>query len=109
MELSKKVELKVVSDSMMPLIPIGAMLEVEPSEDYELFDIVLFKVKDKMYCHYIWKINSKIDKDYLVTRSLKTAEEDFPIHQNQILGVVRNFRIGKLKRAMLLLERALCK
>ncbi len=90
-------KLKVVSDSMMPLIPIGAMLEVEKiHEDYKFqkFDILLFQVDNKLMCHFFWHQNKYFDKDLIITRNLKDGDFDHPFPKAKVIGLVKNYKLS---------------
>ena len=90
---------KVVSDSMEPLIRIGAELSVRHiNKDYKLkrFDIIIFKSELGLTCHYFWSANINLDKGFIVTRSLKKSCCDIPFSRDLVIGLVKNFKIGKI-------------
>lgn len=98
---------KVVSDSMTPLIPIGADLELEKISslsDLKRFDIVVFVQNNQLMCHFIWHINDHFDKGVVVTRALKDNKEDAPFHYKSIVGKVKNFRMNFLTRLRVLIR-----
>lgn len=87
----------VVSDSMTPLIPVGSELIIEKIEDnreLKKFDILLFKLDDKLICHYFWHQNKYYAPGIVTTRSLKDGSFDSPFDRKKMLGVVINFKIG---------------
>lgn len=98
---------KVVSDSMTPLIPIGAELDLEKISDVaelKKFDIVVFVQSNQLTCHYIWHINHHFDKGTIFTRALKDDKEDLPFEYKMIVGRVKNFRLSFFTRLFLLLK-----
>lgn len=86
---------RVVSDSMMPIIPVGAELSLEKVTllDLKRFDIVVFNEGSKYTCHYIWHINENVDQGAIVTRNLK-GDYDDPFHIEKVLGRVTNFKLS---------------
>jgi signal peptidase I len=101
------IKYKIVSDSMTPLIPIGAEIFLEKiGEDRELkrFDIVVFEQNKQLTCHYIWHQNKNFDKGMTFTRSLKYNAEDDPFDQDKILGIVTNYKIGFFTKIKILIR-----
>lgn len=95
---------KVISDSMLPLIPIGAELSfIEKSTGLNTFDIILFRRDEKLVVHYIWRNQYELNKSF-ITRSLKNIYKDeYPIEYSEILGQVRNFKIPLFTKIKILL------
>ena len=99
------IKYKVVSDSMSPLISIGDLLEIEEiNEQTNLrkFDILVFKLDNKLICHYFWHENKVISSGEIITKSLKNHEEDLPFKRSDIIGRVTNFKIGPIIKIKLL-------
>jgi signal peptidase I len=98
---------KVVSDSMTPLIPVGAELlleKINPETDLKKFDIIVFVKENKLTCHYVWRVNAHFDEGNFITRSLKTNIEDTPFDGKKIVGRVVNFKIGFFKKIEILFK-----
>lgn len=98
---------KVVSDSMTPLIPVGAELDLEKIDEsvpLKKFDIVVFVQNNQLMCHYVWHVNETFDKGIIRTRGLKHNEEDEPFHRKLIVGKVKNYRIGTLQKLWILFK-----
>jgi len=55
----KDAEMKVFGNSMMPLIKTNSVVTYRQTEDYEVGDVVLAKVKGNYLTHKIAKIDSK--------------------------------------------------
>lgn len=85
-------EIRIVSDSMSPLIKSGEILKIIPlPSKLDRFDIVLFNYQGEPYCHFFWGINSN---DQICTKSLKSPQKnDFPISKNNLIGVIANKKI----------------
>jgi len=84
---------RVVSDSMAPLIKVGDELTFEKKSAYNIFDIILFKRKDELFVHFVWRDQSSFNNT-LITRSLKNylADEE-PVSIGEVLGTVAEFKI----------------
>ncbi len=98
---------RVVSDSMTPLIPVGAELTLEKvAEDAPLkrFDIVVFANNNQFMCHYVWHINTHFDAGLITTRSLKTNEEDHPFDRKMLHGRVLNYKLSWPLKLKILLK-----
>ena len=92
----KNKKLKIISDSMQPIIKIGDEIEIQPIKFNELkrFDIILFYNAHKPVCHFFWCING-INKNEFLTRSLKQPKfNDLPTPKNSLVGKVTNFKIS---------------
>lgn len=104
---SELIKYRIVSDSMMPLIPVGAEIKVQELRDIsnlKKFEILLFKDNDRLMCHYFWHQNKKFDKGNIITRALKTGDKDLPFNKNKIVGVVTNFKISRWLEIKILLQ-----
>lgn len=95
---------KVASDSMMPLIKIDGLLTVvKKTENYKIFDIIIFKRSSKLIVHYIWRNQVEFNQT-IITRSLKNIYVDEePVHKNEIIGVVENYRIGLISKIRIII------
>ncbi len=90
-------KLKVVSDSMIPLIPIGAILVIEKIEEnykFQKFDILLFQIDNKLLCHFFWHQNKHFDKNLIITRNLKDGDFDHPFPRGKVVGIVKNYKLS---------------
>lgn len=87
---------KVVSDSMAPLIPMGAelLLEAVKPEEIKRFDILVFQEQKSLVCHYVWHVNKIHNKGEISTRNLKNGEMDAPFGFAKVNGRVTNFKMG---------------
>lgn len=100
-----EIKYRVVSDSMEPLIQIGAELILERvrSEDIRKFDILVFKETPVYMCHYVWHVNKVYNKGDIITRSLKEGRLDDAFSFDKVLGRVVNYKIGFLMKCRILL------
>ncbi len=95
---------KIVSDSMMPLIPIGSEIQIEKLEsvkNLKKFDILLFKYQSQLFCHYYWHQNNQFDKGLITTRSLRTGDKDHPVYESDIIGRVKNFKMTSRQKILI--------
>lgn len=98
---------KVVSDSMTPLIPVGAELDLEKIDETTVlkkFDIIVFIQNNQLTCHYIWHVNETFEKGTIRTRGLKHNEEDLPFHRKMVVGKVKNFKLGFFTKLRILFK-----
>ena len=97
---------KVVSDSMHPLIKINDKLIFEsvPFEQLKIFDIVIFKRRENLTVHFIWRNQIKYNQT-IITRSLKNIYcDEEPVLLTEILGRVTNFKLSNLSRFIIFLK-----
>lgn len=90
--------LKIVSDSMLPVIPVGAKLLLKKVEPHELarFDIIVFRQREQLNCHFFWSWNYD---GHLMTRSLKEPlENDLACSTDDVLGLVTNFKVSSYQK-----------
>jgi len=89
----EELEANIISESMTPLINKGDKVTFALKEDLKLFDIIIFKYRDSLYCH-IYLGESSLNKDHYKTIGLNNDNIDIPISKEDILGVVTNFKIN---------------
>lgn len=98
-----KLRVRIVSDSMMPVIQVGQEVDIKPVayKDLKRFMPVVFHYEEKyLYCHFVWHLNHVEDpngKRVILTRGIpkkKTKDNiDLPINEDQILGQTCNISI----------------
>lgn len=102
----KKTILKVVSDSMSPLIKVGESIEVallEAPEQLKPFDIILFEQARRLNCHFLAKTD--YINNLFITKSLKNpSASDYPLETKQILGIVTSKKISFFTKIGLLIR-----
>lgn len=100
-----EIKYRVISDSMEPLIQIGAELVLERvrPEDIRKFDILVFKENPVYMCHYVWHVNKVYNKGDIITRSLKEGLFDDAFSFDKVLGRVVNYKIGFFMKCKILL------
>jgi signal peptidase I len=100
--------IRIMSGSMEPVIKTGEKLTVaEIAEPLRIFDIIVFWDGSVMVCHFVWRINRAIKskgEHWIVTRSLVSSREDFPILESHILGRVTDRKLPFLRKLRILLE-----
>lgn len=86
---------RVVSGSMMPVIPIGMEIFLEEVSflDLKKFDIIVFNDSGKYTCHYIWHINKHLNQGMIITRNLDGYKFDDPFAFDQVVGRVTNVKL----------------
>lgn len=80
--------LRIASDSMMPLLKVGEIVEVKTADldSLKKFDVIVFYQDDKLMCHFVWSIQG----DHLITKSLKDPKSvDWPIKEALFLGKLK--------------------
>lgn len=94
----------VVSDSMHPIIRVGDQLSIEGSpENFNMFDIVLFKRHNKLVVHYVWR-DQKDFNNTVATRSIKNIFlDEEPVKYSDIVGKVSNYKLSLGKKIKILL------
>ncbi len=105
--LQQKGELpiKIVSDSMTPLLQVSETLSVLPiPSKLETFDLVVFYQQERLNCHFLWR-DQKDFNNSIVTRSLKNpTSEDAPVTYDCILGIVPGKKISFFTKLNILLK-----
>lgn len=109
--LNKKKHLscRIVSDSMSPFIKVGDEIKISTPESLNRplsrFDLIVFTQSNKLMCHYVWRKNKHFNKGkVLATRSLKNPrEDDYPVSQEHILGVVVGKKLSWWRRLKILI------
>ena len=88
--------MRVISDSMMPLIKIDEIIEVQNCEleNLKIFDIIVFWQANKMICHIYWSA-SPDRPTCILTKSLKYRKNfDIETESSHYLGKVINFHVN---------------
>jgi hypothetical protein len=80
---------------MEPVLKVGSSYKLiqSPFTALKKFDVVVFWTGEVLVAHYVWHINSTVDKGTLVTRSLRPGTEDLPLQHEQIMGKVFEVQI----------------
>lgn len=100
----ESLEFPVATNSMEPLIKVGSIVSVS-SFDWPLktFDIIVYWTGDILMAHYIWNAGN-LD-DTILTRSLiNPIENSEPIPNENILGIITNYKISNLERFRLYIK-----
>ncbi|WP_290735480.1 hypothetical protein [Halobacteriovorax sp. JY17] len=83
--------IKIVSDSMEPLLNVGSKYTVVPVNLNQLkqFDIILFWQNDRPNAHFYWGKHLAGNIKGHMSRSLKyPSDVDLPIKDEYILGII---------------------
>lgn len=116
LQAEKRMGVRVVTGSMEPVIRVDDELTIEeikgPQECLKLFDIIVYWNGSKFICHYVWSVNrnthSKGER-WVVTRSLISAREDFPVLESDILGRVTDRQIPFMRKLWIVLRAKLAR
>lgn len=103
---------RVVTGSMAPLIPVGGTIDVVPLPPggvraLKTFDIVLTEHDDKLFCHYLAWVNELPEPDgsvLCVTRGLNHWDEDVPVPDSQVLGLVASHKVPARYRVKVVVQ-----
>lgn len=101
---NENLPLKIVSDSMEPLLKIGQEIHLTASPINELrpFDLIVFLENHKLVCHFYWHQNRH--DGTLLTRSLKRPRSsDFPIQPDHYLGRVVGIHLSFAQKTKVIL------
>lgn len=97
------VNLKVITDSMYPLIKINDTVDVKETNQFKRFDIVVFREHERLMCHYVWA-DSFLKKDGIITKSIKNPKQiDYTVDRKDILGKVQNYNLSLFQKIKILL------
>jgi hypothetical protein len=94
LETAGQLPIRIVSDSMEPLLRVQETLDVKKLENsLKTFDLVVFYQARRLNCHFFWRDQKDFD-NCIVTRSLKEpAQDDPPVPYDCILGWIPERRI----------------
>jgi hypothetical protein len=95
---------KIVTGSMVPVIGIGENIVVEVgTQELSRFDIIVFYQGEKLVCHYLWRLNRRVEPILMQTRSL-SGGRDYPIGIQDYLGKVISHRLPTWRKWLILLK-----
>jgi len=115
-DLKKKIKkdgflgIRIISDSMVPLIQIGeevTVAEYIDQKQLKRFTPILYWDGKKLICHYVWTHNRLTNHEgmkTIATRSLKDPKSnDIPIAHENILGIVIGRKISFLRKLKIIM------
>jgi len=93
LQLNQHASIRIISDSMSPLITPGEIIEISPiTSELNRFEIVLFDYYGTPFCHFYWE--DVANSDFICTKSLKTPHlSDIPIHKNKLIGKITSKKL----------------
>ena len=78
----------VVTGSMVPVIKVGESVVVEvKANNLKRFDIIVFVENQKLICHFLWQMNTRVSPILYQTRNM-FGGKDFPIREEDYIGRV---------------------
>lgn len=99
-----KLNVRIISGSMEPLIKTGETVIVEPVNDLKKFDIILYHSDDKnLICHFFWR-ESHFQKNALLIQAFGHASLDQVVYTDKILGKVTSHKINFLQKLIFLMK-----
>src|SRR6185436_11145465 len=86
-----KVRFRVMGTSMLPAIPPGSLLQIEPIavEALRPGDVVLTHAWGRMVAHRVQRVRTGSDQPTFILRGDNLAQCDLPVPGSAILGLVR--------------------
>lgn len=94
-------EARIVSNSMWPLIKTDDLIRIIPQkEDLKKNQIIVFKFGNHLFCH-LFIDYSKLEKGRLLTIGLNNDDIDFPIKEEDLLGIVSNYKLRLIDKIRL--------
>ena len=104
----KEIKLRVVSDSMAPLLKVDEIIRVHEFHPTELvkYDIVVFWQNNKIISHFLWskQTDPHTGENIYITKSLKDPRGfDIPVKERLLLGRVdaKITRLTKIKVSLI--------
>lgn len=106
-----RLKCRIVSDSMLPVLEVGDIIEIEPVRKIRKlrrFDLLVFFDGNQLMCHFLWK-KSKVDNNQtIITRSLKRCLINDPsVYDSFILGKVISHHLPWRYRLIVLVRNLL--
>ncbi len=107
-----ELDIKIISDSMSPVIKIGDIAKVISIKNYKpelkTFDIILYWNGSLLICHYVWNLNQIINNNdgrNITTRSIKeSGNNGVPISFDHILGKIIDHQIPLWRKIVIILK-----
>jgi hypothetical protein len=104
------VEIRIVSGSMAPLLPVGSLASIEPCDFDHLnpFDLVVFFEEDKFICHTFWSggaFPAANGDRTLMTWGLNNPDRDLPVAERFLFGRVTSHRLSPWRCFLFTLRR----
>lgn len=100
------IPIKIISGSMVPVIKVNQTVVITKlTRPIARFDIIVFKGDRELICHYVRHVNRYVtdgDNDLIQTRGLASKQNDVPIHQDQVLGIVISHRLNLWRKLRLM-------
>ncbi|WP_127718490.1 hypothetical protein [Halobacteriovorax sp. HLS] len=112
MEIKHEIEeknlyfIKIVSDSMMPLLRVNNIYTVSAADlsSIKRFDVILFWYRGEPTAHFYWGPNLLSKEKSFITKSLKEASQcDEPTDNLLFLGLV-NIKVSLFHKFIFLLR-----
>jgi len=100
------IAVKIITGSMEPVIKVNQTVIISKlTKPIERFDIIVFKGERELICHYVRHVNrhlTEAENNIIQTRGLHNKQDDYPIHQDQVLGIVISHRLNLWRKLCLI-------
>jgi hypothetical protein len=102
LQIQSSVEIRVISDSMTPLISPGEILHISSApQTLRRFDIIVFDHYNIPTCHFYW---GETASGKLSAKSLKFLfPSDIPFEKEKLIGIVLNKKISFWRQILITL------
>jgi len=103
----ENIKVKIISDSMEPLIMVNEDIVIEFVDYDELryLDIIVFWKDNKLLCHCLWSKDLNY-KDCFITKSYKYRQEfDFKTDKRHYLGKVNDKKLSFFNKIKMVLSK----
>lgn len=101
----RRIKVRLISESMSPLLPTGAFAEVEACalDDLQFLDLVVFNYRSMLTCHCFFGHNefkTPSGERTFITRGLASKYFDNAVAESQFVGRVATHRLSSSKYAL---------
>ena len=105
----KTLPITIISESMVPLLPVGCRCTIAPVSYTEIksFDLIVFFSEDKLVCHAVWAkqfLPAANGERTLLTRGFNNAGFDYPVRESEIVARVSSHQMSKWQRLLFVLK-----
>jgi signal peptidase I len=101
----KKIKVRIISNSMSPILPVGAFAEMEACrlDDLKFLDVIVFNYNAMLTCHCFISHgefrNPKGERTF-VTKGLANRSFDFPIAESELVGKIATHKLTPWRFAL---------
>lgn len=94
------VEITLVSGSMSPFLPTGAVARIQRCtyDELRFLDIVVYRAEERLICHCVFgkdEFRAANGERTLITRGLQNPMSDDPVRESDVVGKVVSHSLTK--------------